>query len=1124
MPKLTKYVPHIKFHLTIYSCLLFLVINVTPYVFCPPSHIFSFVIGPAVAHSQTTDLPKISKILDNGHPDTHIDLTFIGSGFVHAEIGDYVTKVSGSLNKMLSVNWFNDHKSLFNVWRVDVVSSNSAIDLDDATIHDVASQTPHDILVVLHNYDGQESVKKPYIELFKYSHNYVALAHELGHKIGKLDDEYYTPGVTYKCNYVTLNTLNIHDRPSNEKWSDLISTYPAEGARYCQSRQWRPSEKSIMGNYWEVDSKDFDAVGYKAMDLGAGKILGRIEKTPPTVSVSGVSDGQIVSGTLDIRATTSDPSGVERVEFYLAKSGDPPRSLKIDRTEPYTAALDTTQYENGDYFFDVVAYDTNWNRQVTVLQFTLINSENRILPATDLTYLGAFKLPSHATVAWRGRERGMSHRRNGDPENGYNNHCAAPDDPWDCCTGRETGNCTGDEYSGSLFVLGSSEGIRYAAEINIPTPVVSQNKDQNDLNTADFIQSFTDISGGRQIPYTKPVGDVEYFQRQGSQTTDKLYWTLYKWYAPEPGDQPLAWAEIDFGNLSSAGMWRLSDGEGSYYSSKGYGKYLFEIPSSWADTHANSRYLATGYARAGGSDQSIGPTLYAFAPWDSANLPADLINFPNTQLLKYWPNSGGNTENLMVYAAPNDFWSDGAWLTLGSKKAIIFAGTLASRRWVDRTYHYYYPPQDDCFYGSASFSSGPYAGAILFYDEDDITAVAHGKMQPYDPQPYAVMQLQKYMYHDYTNGCSKHQLMGVGYDRANNLLYIEEDENDGSDDTDIIHVFRISDGKSTPDTTPPTRPTNFRASTASKTAITLSWSPSTDTNGGLAYKIWIQGRPIAVVDETSWIHANPEYYVAPYTYKAQAMDIVSNTSESTLTVSDDTNEPIVFFIKAHHGTKDAFPADEISTPPYATVNQPYSYTPTVKGGTPPYTWSVLAGEFPPGIEINGRTGELYGTPTSTGTLVSTIQIEDANGNIYARIIRFRVVANTCDADSDGYDSHSVACGGTDTDDFDCNVNPGNPKMKPPTNAQIKGNTLSWNSTGTDDLSTYTVYYGPSPGNYTAAVFVGSATEYDISELSGQYFAVTAFNVRGLESTFSHVGSNANTSAPSPPSQLRITNK
>lgn len=313
---------------------------------------------------------NITKIVDNGTPESHIDLVIIGSGFSVNEMIAFIDKVDQNINEMFKVDWFADNQQLFNIWRVEAVSPQSGVDLSDAQIFAIADPIPHDVLIILHNYDGQEAANK-YVELYKYSHNYVVLAHELGHMIGKLADEYWTPKLAHKCNGLSKMTPNTHDKPTNEKWSGLISNEPIEGGRFCEKGLWRPTENSIMRD--SANTKFFNAVGYRAMDLGAGKILGTIESTPPSINISGVKNGEMKNGTIHVKALTNDLSGVERVEFYWAKAGDTSKSIKIDRTRPYDLMIDTAQYDNGRYYLDTLSYDRNWNYSRKTTQFNISN-------------------------------------------------------------------------------------------------------------------------------------------------------------------------------------------------------------------------------------------------------------------------------------------------------------------------------------------------------------------------------------------------------------------------------------------------------------------------------------------------------------------------------------------------------------------------------------------------------------------------------------------------------------------------------------------------------------------------------------------------------------------------------
>ncbi len=60
-----------------------------------------------------------------------------------------------------------------------------------------------------------------------------------------------------------------------------------------------------------------------------------------------------------------------------------------------------------------------------------------------------------------------------------------------------------------------------------------------------------------------------------------------------------------------------------------------------------------------------------------------------------------------------------------------------------------------------------------------------------------------------------------------------------------------------------------------------------------------------------------------------------------------------------------------------TVNQAYSVTLAVSGGTQPFTWSVVLGAWPAGLTLDSSTGAISGTPTTAGTFTFTIQVRDS---------------------------------------------------------------------------------------------------------------------------------------------------
>ena len=65
-----------------------------------------------------------------------------------------------------------------------------------------------------------------------------------------------------------------------------------------------------------------------------------------------------------------------------------------------------------------------------------------------------------------------------------------------------------------------------------------------------------------------------------------------------------------------------------------------------------------------------------------------------------------------------------------------------------------------------------------------------------------------------------------------------------------------------------------------------------------------------------------------------------------------------------------------SSLPGGTVSTAYSATLTASGGTSPYTWSVVSGSLPAGLNLS-TAGVISGTPTTTGTSAFSVQVKDS---------------------------------------------------------------------------------------------------------------------------------------------------
>lgn len=76
--------------------------------------------------------------------------------------------------------------------------------------------------------------------------------------------------------------------------------------------------------------------------------------------------------------------------------------------------------------------------------------------------------------------------------------------------------------------------------------------------------------------------------------------------------------------------------------------------------------------------------------------------------------------------------------------------------------------------------------------------------------------------------------------------------------------------------------------------------------------------------------------------------------------------------------------------PNARRNIGYDLTLQASGGTPPFTWSLLSGVLPPGMDLTSQ-GRLQGTPTQEGSFNLTLRVVDGSGAIGApRTLPLRV--------------------------------------------------------------------------------------------------------------------------------------
>ncbi len=426
----------------------------------------------------------------------------------------------------------------------------------------------------------------------------------------------------------------------------------------------------------------------------------------------------------------------------------------------------------------------------------------------DLQYLGAFRLPGGddrpETFAYGGNA--MTHKPDGDP--------SGPD----------------DGFPGSLFVTGHDR-LAYGelpdgsqvAEISIPEPVKTDNLAE--LEQAVFLQSFHNVAAGFFIGLDElPRIGMQYLDTPATGAKIHLAWGQH--FQPDPPAPSHAWFDPNLSVPDMQGTWFI--GHRSLYSVNGY---LFEIPASWADEHAQGRTLGTGRFRDGGWS-GMGPALFAYRPWiDDAGTPASAgIHLEETTLLLYESSADtdGIERSLESYQHPDE-WEGGAWITTrNGKTAVLFAGTKGT----GGKYWYGYvnragpefpcvdgasvgqftvcrladgtpcPPQDllecDDHNDYRGWWSSRFNAQFILYDPADLAQVAAGEMMSWEPQPYATVDIDETLFLNPAGiepdmlgtGIQRRYRIGpVAYDRNNDLLYVLELFADEA--KPVVHVWVV---------------------------------------------------------------------------------------------------------------------------------------------------------------------------------------------------------------------------------------------------------------------------------------------------------------------------------------------
>ena len=465
---------------------------------------------------------------------------------------------------------------------------------------------------------------------------------------------------------------------------------------------------------------------------------------------------------------------------------------------------------NGNAVCDMGAYEHQSLVFLPVIQHLVptIPPTPQIVQPGDLQYLGAFRLPGGdvrpQTFAYGGNA--MTFNPNGDPSG------------------------SDDGFPGSLFVTGHDR-LAYGelpdgsqvAEINIPQPLISDNLAE--LNQGSFLQQFHNVAQGffTELEEIPRIG-MQYLNAPATGAKIHLAWGQHM--PPDRSVASHAWFNPNLSSPDMQGTWFI--GNQSLDSVNGY---VFQIPSSWANEHAQGRNVGTGRFRDGGWS-GMGPALFAYRPWidDSGTPPSSGTYLEETVLLLYQSSlNTSNIERCLDHYQHPDEWEGGAWITTNTgKSAVLFAGTkgTGAKYW----YGYVNPagPDYPCVHQASvgefavcrladgtlcpsqdlteceghndyrGWWSARFDAQFILYDPADLARVAAGEAESWEPQPYASLDIDEHLFlnpagieqDNLGTGVQRISRIGaVAYSRSNDLLYVLELFADEA--RPVVHVWRV---------------------------------------------------------------------------------------------------------------------------------------------------------------------------------------------------------------------------------------------------------------------------------------------------------------------------------------------
>ncbi len=580
-----------------------------------------------------------------------------------------------------------------------------------------------------------------------------------------------------------------------------------------------------------------------------------------------------------------------------------------------------------------------------------------LLTKTDMTYLGAFRLPQGTF---------------GGSRFGYGGHGPAPyHDP---ATGRYT-----------LFLEGHAWYPGYVAQVEIPkSTVISGNWDE--LPQATVLQEFNDIGDGKW----DTLSDYMFYVYGMLVHDGRLIVGASEYYDAD-------YTQTASHGVSGLNLSRNDDFQGFFpmtaaATPRSLGGFMTPVPPQWQSALG-------GPALTGNcclpiiSASSSGPSVTSFDP----DHVGAVNPIPGTTLIFYplaHPMANGTTQNNLF----NNATQMGGMAFPSGTRSVLFIGRQGTGPYcygcgIDPEGTCPADCHGECCVDPCDHSKGthshPYQHQVWAYDANDLVAVKNGEKATWEPRPYAVWTLDDMD----TSGCA--DIRGAGYDHLTRRLYITQ----GYGESPRVDVYKVG-GRG--DTTPPLLAIDPESTPTNATSRTVTGTTEAGANVEVATDTTASDGFAAVTGD-SWSYTISGLAWGANNLTVTAWDQAGNNMVRTASV---TRSPALSITLTGTGGGNVVSAPGGILCPSGGCSNFFPYTSTVSltafpDGDSLFTgWSVCSGTGGCGVVMNGdravsaeftfvQPARIPGTPPSYHpTLTEAYGALTDGGNIQARAFLF----------------------------------------------------------------------------------------------------------------------------------------